>query len=74
MSMYLLPPKLDVCQKCATDHQPELPHNQQSLYWQYWFHGKHGRWPRWKDAIEHCNEEMKQFWIEALKERGISIE
>jgi hypothetical protein len=69
----LMPPKANVCQKCAVDHDPEQPHNQQSLYWQYWFLGKYGRWPKWEDAMAHCADDVKQYWIVALKERGIKI-
>lgn len=71
--MMLLPPKPNVCQKCAVDHDPKQPHNQQSLYWQFWFYSQNGRWPTWEDAMAHCTEEVKQFWIDALKERGIKI-
>ncbi|UNC91661.1 hypothetical protein [Candidatus Contubernalis alkaliaceticus] len=71
--MMLLPPKPGVCQECATDHPSELPHNQQSLYYQYAFYAKHGRWPTWKDAMEHCSEEVKEMWIKALKEEGIEV-
>jgi hypothetical protein len=71
--MILLPPKSNVCQKCALEHAPESPHNQQSLYWQYWFYGQNGRWPTWADAMEHCDEEIKNFWVEALKSKGIDV-
>ena len=66
----LLPPKPDVCQECAVDHDPLLPHNAQSLYYQYSFYAEHGRWPTWKDALAHCEPEMQQFWEEALREKG----
>ena len=64
----MLPPKPGVCQQCATDHKPELPHNQQSLYWQYYFYADHDRWPTWKDAMAHCTPEMQALWRAKLKE------
>lgn len=61
------------CSKCATAHDPEQPHNQQSITYQYKFYDTHGRWPTWKDAMAHCSDEVKAFWIEALKEHGIIV-
>lgn len=69
----LLPAPEGTCPECATKHEPEQPHNQQSLYWQYKFYNKHGRWPTWKDAMAHCPPDIKRFWIEELKERGIEV-
>ena len=67
--MQLLPPGEGVCQICARDHEPDMPHNQQSLHYQYWFYGKHGRWPTWADAIAHCDEKTQGLWKEALQRR-----
>ena len=69
----MLPPAPDVCQECAVKHDPMMPHNRDSLYYQYAFYGKHGRWPTWADAMQHCPEEIKQYWIEALTEKGIDV-
>ena len=69
----MLPPMPDVCQECAVKHDPMMPHNRDSLYYQYAFYGKHGRWPTWADAMQHCPEEIKQYWIEALTEKGIDV-
>lgn len=69
----MLPPTPDVCQECAVKHDPMMPHNRDSLYYQYAFYGKHGRWPTWADAMQHCPEEIKQYWIEALTEKGIDV-
>lgn len=69
----ILPAPKGTCPECAVAHDPEQPHNQQSLYWQYKFYNKHGRWPTWKDAMAHCPEKIKQFWVSALKERGIEV-
>jgi len=72
-TLTLLPPKPDVCQKCAVDHPPEYPHNQQSMYWHVWFKKEYGRAPTWSDAMEHCDPVMKGLWIEALAKRNIVI-
>lgn len=69
----LLPCAPDVCQSCAVKHEPGLPHDQQSLYWNYWFYGKNGRWPTWRDAMAHCTPEMQEHWIHALAEHGVEV-
>lgn len=71
----LLPPAADVCQKCATKHEPELPHNQQSLFWQCWFYRQNAgaRWPTWADAMAHCTPEMRETWTKLLRERGVEV-
>jgi hypothetical protein len=69
----LLPPPKGTCPACAVKHDPEMPHNQQSLYYQYHFYNKHGRWPTWKDAMLHCTDEIKAFWIEELGKHGINV-
>jgi hypothetical protein len=69
----LLPCKPGVCQECATAHEPEQPHNQQSLYYQYHFYAQTGRWPTWADAMDHCLEEVKAAWVQALRERGEEV-
>lgn len=72
--MTILPPSNPLaCKECACVHDPQMPHNQQSLYYQYTFRQLHGRWPTWADAMAHCTNEMKQAWVAALAERGISI-
>ncbi len=70
---WLLPPAPNVCQQCAVDHDPRMPHNQQSLYWNYWFYSQHGRWPTWEDALAHCSTEMQRQWVTALAEHGITV-
>jgi len=59
-----------LCPECAVVHEPEEPHNAQSLYYQYKFYGQHNRWPTWADAIAHCSLEIQGLWREALKERN----
>ena len=62
------------CPICATAHGPAQPHNQQSLCYQYKFYDEHGRWPTWKDAMDHCPEDVKQLWQQALEEKGVDID
>lgn len=71
--MMLLPPAADRCQVCATKHEPQLPHNQQSLYYQMAFNIEHGRGPTWKDAMEHCDDTMKRLWITELAKHGVTV-
>lgn len=68
--MQLLPPKEGTCPLCATAHEPYLPHNAQSLYYQYRFYAAHGRWPTWQDAVAHCDSEMRMVWEERLTTMG----
>jgi len=69
----LMPAAPGTCPECAVDHPPELPHNQQSLFFQYKFYNDHGRWPTSEDAMAHCSEEMKEFWRVELRKRGVEI-
>lgn len=71
----ILPGKVPAgtCEECATMHDPRMPHNQQSLAYQYKFYDQHGRFPTWADAMAHCDEEMQQYWTNALRERGITV-
>ena len=72
-SMILLSPRPDVCQECAADHDPRLPHNQQSLYYQVKFKMEHGRDVTWNDAMAHCTDDVKERWIEGLKIHGVEV-
>ena len=69
----IMPAPPGTCPECAVKHDPILPHNKDSLYYQYAFYGQHGRWPTWADAMAHCSEEMKEYWTQALTEKGIQI-
>ncbi len=66
----LIPPPPDVCQECAVDHEPEAPHNAQSMHYQYSFYADHNRWPTWKDAIAHCSDEARAVIEKMLREQG----
>ena len=68
--MKLLPPKPDDCQECAVDHDPAQPHDKMSIYYQYWFRSEHGRWPTWRDALAHCDLEIREDWEEELRHLG----
>lgn len=72
--VFLLPPKEGTCETCGVNHDPKIPHNQQSLFYQYNFYNKNGKWPTWKDAMTHCDDITKKRWIEALKEKGVKVE
>ena len=72
--MILLPPRSDVCQECARDHDPRLPHDKQSLYYQVKFKMEHGRGATWADAMGHCSDEIKAAWTDGLKKFGIEVE
>ena len=61
------------CPECAVEHDPEQPHNRDSLTYQYKFYDQHGRWPTWADAMAHCPEEVKEVWTQALRERGVKV-
>lgn len=67
--MMLLPPKPGTCPICATEHEREMPHNAQSLYYQYRFYGIRGRWPTWADAVAHCGDQMRAHWERELRAR-----
>ena len=67
--MMLLPPKKDTCPVCATKHEPDQPHNGDSMYYLYRFYGIHGRWPTWADAIAHCDAITQGLWKNELYNR-----
>lgn len=70
----LLPPAPNVCQECAVDHGLKDAHDALSLYYQMHFRSKHGRWPTWKDAIAHCDPDVRKQWEEELKKMGVWTE
>jgi hypothetical protein len=64
------PPAPDKCQVCAVKHDPDQPHNAQSLYYNMTFSGMVGRAPTWADALAHCDGATKQAWEAELRRRG----
>lgn len=66
--MFLLPPKPGLCPLCAVEHPPDAAHNHQSLFYQMRFKLAHGRSPTWADAIAHCDQLTRDFWIMQLQE------
>lgn len=69
----MLPPQPYMCQECAYKHDPEAPHNAETLYYKVQFHNNYSRWPTWLDAMEHCTDDVKRQWIEALTELGVDV-
>lgn len=69
----LAPPPATACQVCGHDpaHEPDQPHNAQSLYYQYAFYADHGRWPTWRDAVAHCSESVRDHWELELRRLGV---
>lgn len=65
-SMKLLPPHPSLCQECGRNHNPEEPHDKQTLYYQTKFHMEHGRYPTWADAMSHCSEAVKTAWRDSI--------
>lgn len=68
----VLPPPPGVCVECARDHEPEQPHDAQSLHYQVKFMTDTGREPTWGDAMAHCDPDTQAAWTRALNERGVS--
>lgn len=59
------------CRVCGCRHDPDQPHNVNSIYYRMAFYLKHGRMPTIADAIKHCPAVIKQEALQALKLRGI---
>ena len=74
IKMILMKPHPDACQVCAREHDPHLPHDQQSLYYQMTFYAQNGRYPTWADAMAHCAPEVKRIWTLGLAQHGIQLE
>lgn len=70
----LLPAKTGTCPECAVAHDPKAPHNAQSLFYQYKYFNEHDHWPNWKNAMAHCSEEIKSFWVAELQKMGVNVE
>lgn len=61
------------CKQCGTMHDPEEPHDRDSLYYKNKFFKKHKRFPTWNDAMEHCTEPVREAYIKRLEKRGIYV-
>ena len=67
------------CPQCGADHEPDIPHNVQSMVYKYWFrsnearNGRPERWPTWNDAMAHCTPEIQAQWTQALIKHGVDI-
>lgn len=72
--MQLLPPRPGTCPECAANHDPAMPHNRDSLYYQMRFRQRKGRFPTWGDAMAHCSAAMKAYWTDELSKRGVPME
>lgn len=64
--LMLLPPPEGHCRICAVKHEPEMPHNAQSMFFQMRFKLRYGRDGTWADAIAHCSDAMKGHWMKHL--------
>jgi hypothetical protein len=73
----MLPGPPGTCEWCHVAHDPDQPHNQQSLPYQVKFHTLHGRWPTWTDAMSHCASEVRAEWrrqlVELMRQHGMEI-
>lgn len=72
-NFYMMPTAPGTCPECGVKHDPMQPHNKDSLAYQYSFYAKAGRWPTWADAMAHCDQSIKDYWKQALAERGIKV-
>jgi len=71
LSLLLLQP--GTCQECACVHEPDEPHNKQSLYYNIMFYDKHNRYPTWADAMDHCSPGVRSAWSKELEKFGIMV-
>ena len=63
----LLPPPESHCRICAVKHEPEMPHNAQSLFYGMRFRMRYGRDGTWADAVAHCPEDVREAWVQELR-------
>jgi hypothetical protein len=75
--LLMLPGPPGTCEWCHVKHDPEHPHNQQSLPYRMKFHTINGRCPTWSDAMAHCSTDLQKLWRkkirEVMTENGIDI-
>jgi len=70
----LLPPAPHLCQVCASDHPPDMPHNPQSLYYQFKYQIDQGRDVTWLDAWAHCTPDVQDEWRRILVSMGVDVD
>ena len=70
----IIPALRNACPVCAASHDPDAPHNRDSLYYQMRFFQQNGRWPTWNDAMRHCDRTVREMFIRAYRARGIEID
>ena len=68
--IHLHPPLRGTCPKCGARHDPALPHDRDSIYYQLRFHRKYGREPTWADAAAHCAEDVRRACVEKARAAG----
>jgi len=69
MTMFEKAPE-GACPLCGEKHIPNMPHNRNSPTYLLKFYDKYRRFPTWEDAMAHCPDEVKKYWVQALKEKG----
>ncbi len=70
----LLPPAKDACQVCARKHEPDQPHDAQSLYWHTARQMEGLPPPTWADALEHVTPALRAFWVAELAKHGVVVD
>lgn len=70
----MMPAPEGTCALCAHPHDESQPHNAQSLFYQMRFQAEHGRAPDWRDAMQHCEPDVKRLWKEALAGAGVDVD
>lgn len=68
----LIPP--GCCEVCGIGHEPEWPHNPDSLTWQTKREIAGEPMPTWKDALAHCSPEMREMWVRELAKAGVVVD
>lgn len=69
----LLPPPPDACQVCERKHEPNLPHDAQSVYWHVRRQMDGEPPPTWDDALAHVSDEMHLALCVELLKHGVTV-
>lgn len=70
----IIAPEPGACKICAALHNPDQPHERDSLYYQMRFFQVYNRFPSWDDAMAHCSKAVQLQVKQDLIERGIISE